>query len=288
MGIFSTIPDYVLRKNCHFIWIIFFLAVNLVNQLPVHQRVVAQNALIFMEILKNLEEIIIEKPADIIIRQIRNLISSGQLKPGDKLPAERLLSEKFGVGRSHVRDALRKLEFYGILRTHPQSGTVVAGIGVSALEGLINDVLELNDHDFHAFVETRVFLETHSAQLAAERATVDDLIKMEKALDAFRVEVEAGRQGVEEDLMFHLKIADAAKNSVLNSLLLTVIPDMIRMSKTLDICGDGRFIKAYHEHVDIFNCIRTHDTVGAGKAMMHHLSDILNFSIEKKLNSKPK
>ena len=131
-----------------------------------------------MEILNNLEEIKIEKPADVIIRQIRNLISSGQLNPGDRLPSERQLCDKFGVGRSHVRDALRKLEFYGILKTLPQSGTVVAGLGTTALEGLINDVLEMNEHDFHSFVETRVLLEMHSAQLAAERATPEDILKI--------------------------------------------------------------------------------------------------------------
>lgn len=239
-----------------------------------------------MEILNNLEEIKIEKPADIIIKQIRNLISSGQLNPGDKLPSERQLCDKFGVGRSHVRDALRKLEFYGILKTLPQSGTVVAGLGVTALEGLINDVLQLNEHDFHSFVETRVLLEMHSAQLAAERATVDDIIKIEKSLDAFGKEVNAGKQGVEEDLMFHLKIADASKNSVLNSLLLIVIPDMIRLSKNLDICGDGRFVQAYHEHNEIFDCIKNHDAAGAGNAMKAHLDDVLHFSLEKKSNGK--
>lgn len=239
-----------------------------------------------MEILNNLEEIKIEKPADIIIRQIRNLISSGQLNPGDRLPSERQLCDKFGVGRSHVRDALRKLEFYGILKTLPQSGTVVAGIGVTALEGLINDVLDLSEHDFHSFVETRVILEMNAAQLAAERATVEDVIKIEKALEAFKVEIEAGKQGVEEDLMFHLKIADAGKNSVLNSLLLIVIPDMIKLSKNLDICGDGRYIRAYKEHLEIFDCIKNHDATGAGIAMKQHLNDVLNFSIENKKNGK--
>lgn len=239
-----------------------------------------------MEILNNLEEIKIEKPADVIIRQIRNLISSGQLNPGDRLPSERQLCDKFGVGRSHVRDALRKLEFYGILKTLPQSGTVVAGLGAVALEGLINDVLELNEHDFHSFVETRVLLEMHSAQLAAERATPDDLIKIEKALDAFGKEVHNGNQGVEEDLLFHLKIADSTKNSVLNSMLLIVIPDMIRLSKNLDICGDGRFKQAFEEHKVIFECISNHDAKGAGRAMQQHLNDVLNFSLEKKSNGK--
>lgn len=241
-----------------------------------------------MEILNNLEEIKIEKPADVIIKQIRNLISSGQLKPGDRLPSERQLCTKFGVGRSHVRDALRKLEFYGILKTVPQSGTVVAGLGITALEGLINDVLDMHEHDFHSFVETRVLLEMHSAQLAAERATTEDLIKIEKALEAFRKEVDSGHQGVEEDLMFHLKIADATKNSVLNSMLLIVIPDMIRLSKNLDICGDGRFKQAYEEHSVIFDCISNHNASGAGNAMKQHLNDILNFSLEKKINGENK
>ena len=72
--------------------------------------------------LDNFNKIKIESPVEIIIRQIRNLISSGQLKSGDRLPPERKLAEKLGVGRSHIRDAIRKLEFYGILKTLPQSG----------------------------------------------------------------------------------------------------------------------------------------------------------------------
>jgi len=76
-----------------------------------------------MELLNNFSQIVIETPVDQIIRQIKELITSGQLNPGDRLPPERKLCEKLGVGRTHLRDALKKLEFYGILKTHPQSGT---------------------------------------------------------------------------------------------------------------------------------------------------------------------
>ena len=89
-----------------------------------------------------------ETPSDIIIKQIRSLIESGQLKAGDRLPSERKLAERFGVSRAHVRTAIQKLEFYGILNTLPQSGTVVAGIGLTALVGLITDVLQLEKSDF--------------------------------------------------------------------------------------------------------------------------------------------
>ena len=125
------------------------------------------------KLLANFKEIKIESPVDKIIKQIRGQITSGQLKPGDRLPPERKLAEKLGVGRSNVRDAIKKLEFYGILKTLPQSGTIVAGMGIAALEGLISDVLRMEDSDFASLVETRVLLETNSARFAALRRTDD-------------------------------------------------------------------------------------------------------------------
>ena len=125
--------------------------------------------------LKNFQEIVVETPVDKIIGQIRGLISSGQLNPGDKLPSERKLAEKLGVGRTHVRDAIAKLEFYGILKTLPQSGTIVEGIGITALEGLITDVLKLEESEFVDLVETRTLLETQAARTAAIRRTTEDL-----------------------------------------------------------------------------------------------------------------
>ena len=95
-----------------------------------------------MDILTNISPVVVEKPADLIICQIKELITSGALKPGDKLPSERKLSEGFGVGRTYVRDAIKKLEFYGILQTLPQSGTVVAGAKheIKTLESLISEL----------------------------------------------------------------------------------------------------------------------------------------------------
>ena len=67
--------------------------------------------------LETLKKISISNPVDLIIQQIRSLISSGQINPGEKLPSERKLAEQFGVSRGQVREALGKLEFYGILKT---------------------------------------------------------------------------------------------------------------------------------------------------------------------------
>lgn len=228
--------------------------------------------------LENFQEIVVESPADKISRQIRSLITSGQLKPGDRLPPERKLAKRMGVGRTQVREALQKLEFYGILKTMPQSGTIVAGLGISALEGLIADVLQLENNDFASLIETRVLLETQAATLAAQRRTPDDIISIQKALDACNAKTSRGQQAVEEDLIFHLKIAEASKNSVLKSLMLIITPDILQEFITLDVCKDGRFVRAMDEHQRIVDHITRQETNKAASAMRIHLQDVLEYS----------
>jgi GntR family transcriptional repressor for pyruvate dehydrogenase complex len=228
--------------------------------------------------LDNFSEISVETPADKIIRQIRNLITTGQLSPGDRLPAERKLAEKFGVSRGPVRDALQKLEFYGILKTLPQSGTVVAGMGIAALEGLITDVLQIEEHDFASLVDTRVILEVRAAQLAAKHRTPEDLIVISQALQAYEKKLEAGESAVEEDLLFHLKIAEAGRNAVLKSLMLIITPDIVTNYRKYNVCDGEVELKTLNEHQEILHHIRRQDMVAAGEAMRKHLQDVVNFS----------
>lgn len=231
-----------------------------------------------IKILENFQEIVVETPVDIIIRQIRDLIKSGQLNPGDKLPPERKLAEKMGIGRSYIRDAIRKLEFYGILKTLPQSGTIVAGIGITALEGLISDVLKLEDSDFGSLVETRVLLETRLASLAAQRRTEEDINIIERALSAYEKKIKKGLPAVEEDLMFHIKIAKASKNAVLESLMLIITPDIVHSFNKLNVCTDERSLRALEEHKLILKHIMNQDETGAALAMQEHLRDVLEYS----------
>lgn len=224
------------------------------------------------------QEIVIESPVDKIIKQLRNLISSGQLKAGDRLPSERKLSEKLGVSRNYVRDAIQKLEFYGILRTMPQSGTVVAGIGITALEGLISDILKIENSDFSSLVETRVVLETEAARLAAIRRTDEDISTIKDALIGYEKIVKSGKTAVEQDLMFHLKIAEASKNSVLKSLMLIITPDIIKSFNKHDVCKDGRTYTSLDEHKIILEHIINQDADAAANAMKNHLQEVLEYS----------
>ena len=219
-----------------------------------------------------------ESPVDKIIHQIRHLISTGQLSPGDRLPAERKLAERFGVSRGPVRDALQKLEFYGILKTMPQSGTVVAGMGIVALEGLITDVLKVEEHDFAALVETRVTLEVRAAELAAERRTPEDLIAISEALNAYETKILAGESAIEEDLLFHLKIAEAGRNDVLKSLMLIITPDIVSSYRKYSVCDTKADLKTLDQHKDILQYIQQQDIEKVGQAMRLHLKDVTEFS----------
>lgn len=233
------------------------------------------------DILNNFKEIVIEKPADKIIKQIKELISSGRLNPGDKLPSERALSDLFGVGRTNVRDAIRKLEFYGILKTLPQSGTVVAGIGITALEGLITDVLQVEVDDFHSLVETRVMLETNAVKYAAMRRTKDDLIAISNALNAYDEALAKGKNYVEYDFLFHLKIAEASKNTALKSLMLVITPDILSYFMDNNVCEGSRPVSALDEHHEILKHISDQNAAKAEEAMNNHLQDLLTYSVEK-------
>ncbi|MBV4359372.1 FadR/GntR family transcriptional regulator [Pinibacter aurantiacus] len=229
------------------------------------------------DVLDDLKEVVVEKPVDVIIRQIKELLISGQLKPGDKLPPERKLSEKFGVGRTHVREAIQKLEFYGILKTKPQSGTYVAGIGISALEGLISDILKIDAYSFMSLVETRVLLETSAVALAAERRTEADIEKLELSLNNYLAKAKQGIKAVDEDLMFHLTIAEVSKNQVLKSLLLIIIPDIISNYSVFKVC-DTITDKALNEHTLLFQQIKEGDAAGAQATMKEHLQGVMDFA----------
>jgi len=229
------------------------------------------------DVLDGLKEVVVEKPVDVIIRQIKELLISGQLKPGDKLPPERKLSEKFGVGRTHVREAIQKLEFYGILKTKPQSGTYVAGIGISALEGLISDILKIDAYSFMSLVETRVLLETSAVALAAERRTEEDIEKLELSLNNYLAKAKQGIKAVDEDLMFHLTIAEVSKNQVLKSLLLIIIPDIITNYSVFKVC-DTITDKALNEHTLLFQQIKEGNAAAVQATMKEHLQGVMDFA----------
>ena len=207
-----------------------------------------------------------------IISKIKEHINYKNLEPGDKLPSERMLSEKFEVSRSNVREAIQKLEFYGLLKSIPQSGTFVANIGVVALNGMIDNILSLEESDFKSLVETRILLELKTVKLAALRRTEDDLISLKEALDAYQSKVMNGEDSVQEDLLFHLTIAKAAANSTIETFMLIITPEIITNFEKYHVCDKNQILMAIEEHQNIFDAIEKGDAQLAKEAMKRHFS----------------
>ena len=214
---------------------------------------------------------------DFIITKIQELINYKNLEPGDKLPSERMLAEKFGVSRSNLREAIQKLEFYGLLISNPQSGTFVAKIGQVAMNGMIDDILRLEDSDFRSLVETRILLELKTVRLAATRRTEKDLKNMEEALSAYKKKVLNGEDAVQEDLLFHLAIAEASGNSTMNTLMLLITPEIITNFEKHHVCDKNQAFLGIQEHRDIYEAIKKGDTQLAKAKMKTHFKILYQY-----------
>ena len=190
-----------------------------------------------------------------------------------------MLSEKFGASRSSVRDAIQKLEFYGILKSIPQSGTFVANIGKIAINGIIDDILRLGTSDFKSLVETRILIELKTVRLAATRRTEEDLVNIKAALDAYADKVVTGEDAVQEDLIFHLAIAKASGNSTINSLMLIITPEILTNFEKYHVCdkneSDG--IERIKEHTEVYDAIVAQNPQLAKQKMKEHFKALYEY-----------
>ena len=212
-----------------------------------------------------------------IISKIKDLINFKNLEPGDKLPSERKLSEKFEVSRSSIREAIHRLEFYGLLKSIPQSGTFIANIGVIAMNGMIEDILRLEEPDFKCLVETRILLELKTVRLAALRRTDKDLKNIKETLDAYKKKVLNGEDAVQEDLLFHLAIAKASGNSKMNTFMLTITPEIITNFEKYHVCDKNQVVLAIEEHEDIYKAIEAQDPKLAKEKMKIHFNILYQY-----------
>lgn len=211
-----------------------------------------------------------------VISKIRDLINVRNLEYGDKLPSERAMSEKFGIKRNHIREAIRQLEFYGVLKSMAKSGTVLA-IGLTGFNGMIDEIVSLETPSFTELVETRISLELKTVCLAAERRTEEDLQRIIEALNNYRSKMINGEDYLEEDLLFHLAIAKASKNSTLLSLMLLIIPPILATYDKDTVCKGDRAVSEVQKHENIYLAIEAKDIELAEKMMSDHFFKLTKY-----------
>lgn len=212
-----------------------------------------------------------------IISKIQDLINFKNLEPGDKLPPERTMADKFGVSRRNLSKAIQKLEFYGLLESKPQSGTFITNIGRLAMNGILDNLQELREPDFKSLIETRIGLETVIVQFAAQRRSEADLDKIKAALDAFSEKLIKGDEYLQEDILFHLEIAKASHNSALITLIHLIAPEIIRTYDQEKVCEGDEAVSEVKRHEDIYMAIKAGDASLAKEKMDIHFTRLKEY-----------
>lgn len=221
---------------------------------------------------KKLKPIEVAKPADIVVRQLKQLIASGDLKPGDQLPGERELAEIFNIGRSYVREAFKKLELYGIFTSHPGRGTVVNDINFQSFSDFVGNIIQFGVHDVEEISEVRRALEPAIAYKAAQAATDDEINGLGDHLAMLRRELGEGTVNPVKTGGFHMLLARASHNRFFATTMGILIPDLARMISDLDVNRDKRGEISQLEHEKIFEAVRNRDPQAAWQAMLEHMN----------------
>lgn len=214
-----------------------------------------------------------------IVGQIRSLIEEGELKSGDKLPAERRLAELFGVSRHCLREAIRALEQQRIVTCRLGDGTYVLSGSEENLIEPFAEIIEQRREKLREILELRRLIEPQIASLAAVNATEADIEMLRGALARHRGEIERGGTGSEEDGEFHLLIARATRNSVLEEMLVR-LHDILSESRDFTLQTPRRRQWAIMTHERIMRALELRDAQLAFREMHEHILRVEELFLE--------
>jgi GntR family transcriptional repressor for pyruvate dehydrogenase complex len=208
-----------------------------------------------------------------IVDQIQQQILSGALKPGDQIPAERDLAERFGVSRTAVREAIKSLTEKGLIEVFVGRGTFVTNLSPDRVVESMTLLLRNEPHNVLSLQEARELLEVPTARLAAERRSDAHIVR----LRAIHAEIEEERsispRLVDGDTEFHVEVARASGNPVLVLLTQTIFA-LLRTDRMHRDDFATSLPAAFANHREIIDAIADRDGDRAADAMKTHLEHV--------------
>ena len=210
-----------------------------------------------------------------IVGQIKQLIKTGQLQPGEQLPPEREFARLLGVGRPSLRQALNTLETLGFVEIKKRRGVFVKNVSDEIVAAPLRLILKEDKSVLPTLYEIRKDIELSAAFLAATRRTEADLAAIEAPIQRMETDVVAGGFAIADDLAVHLAIAQATHNFLRVHILQYIfeLSDEI-LSGVLDSLSqqhDNLPLLCRH-HRRIFEAIAAADADRSRKAMAEHLA----------------
>jgi DNA-binding FadR family transcriptional regulator len=192
---------------------------------------------------------------DEAIGKIKEMITSGELGPGDRLPKEADLAERLGLSRNSLREAVKALSMIRVLDVRQGDGTYVTSLEPHLLLDALSFVVDFHrDDTVLQFLEVRRIMEPAATALAAERMTDDDVDKLQAVLDELGAEptIEAL---VGNDLEFHRQIAAGSGNAVLCSLIDGLSGPTTRARLWRGLTQEGAAARTREQHQAILDAI---------------------------------
>jgi len=204
-----------------------------------------------------------------IVEQVKGLITNGQLKPGDSLPPERELMKVFNVSRPTLREALNMLSTMGFVQMSQRQRTKVKSLMPSNIIDPLRRLLKEDIKTSLELVEARTIIETANAQMAAERATEKDIVRLENCVEVMRMNMEKETSIGDEDADFHLAVAEATHNKIQTHLMFSIY-DLLK--DKIELCYHGSVGGILLQHSKIVAAIKNRDGVMARQGMEDHLA----------------
>lgn len=211
------------------------------------------------------------KIADAVAAQLGRMITSGDYESGQKLPAERILSEQFGVGRSSMREALRSLAGDGLVRIEHGVGVFVAD--PSERRDGSTGILVVGEYTVPELFEVRLPLEREAAGLAAARITSKEISTLRAILTKAADPSTSDEEFISLDGDLHRTITQAARNPLLLSVMRSMEPHFFAYSRQV-FTLENRRSRAHSGHERIVDAVALGDVGAAQQAAVSHIRDV--------------
>ncbi|HVB60713.1 MAG TPA: FadR/GntR family transcriptional regulator [Ktedonobacteraceae bacterium] len=208
-----------------------------------------------------------------IAEQIEQLILSGELRSGDRLPTERELAEQFHASRTAVREAMKLLEQKGLVDMRPGRGTQVIDGTSAAMRDSLGLMMRVGQAGSVNVVEVREILEPEIAALAAARAVEEHLAAMREAVRIMDESLDDATAFIVADNDFHRALARGCKNILILALVDSIVGLLGEQRKQV-FSVEGGPQRGNHHHKLILDAVTRHDEKAARDAMRAHLEQV--------------
>jgi GntR family transcriptional repressor for pyruvate dehydrogenase complex len=209
-----------------------------------------------------------------IVQQIEDSVLNGSLKPGDQLPAEREMAQRFGVSRTAVREAVKALREKGLVEAYSGRGTFITDGTSQAARQSFDLMIKVGQQEGAPHLaELRLILEPGIAALAATRIDDEHLAAMCEAVEVMDRSQKDPAAYIEADLDFHLALAEAAANPLILSLIDSIV-GLLREQRLKIFNVKGGPQRGQIHHKRILDAVERRDPEMARAAMHAHLEQV--------------